>query len=410
MGNEPPARTLPVKGGKEGIPAMQNLRQRARWLAVVAGLFGLFAGCATAPVTKPKADIFFPPPPAAARLQFLKSFSSERDLGGGPGRFFSFIVGKEPPKKPIGKPYGVALHDGKLYVCDTGSSAIEILDLQKKQLRYFTPAREGALRTPVNIAVDHDGTRYVADTGRGQVVIFAADDRYLGAIGEKVLSASKAHSKAPAAATETPAAAPSFAGKVDEMKPTDVAVAGDRLYVSDLKNNRVRVYDKAARKLLFTIPADPAAEDPQARLYAPVNLAVDAQRRLYVTDIGAFRVQQYDPDGKFLRTIGRLGDSPGEFARPKGVAVDRDGRVYVVDAAAQLVQIFDAEGKLLLFFGEPEGSEVGLNLPAKVAIDYDHVGLFQGYAAPDFQVEYLVVVTNQYGDRKVSVFGYGRKK
>jgi sugar lactone lactonase YvrE len=382
---------------------MPEIKQKVPWLAVGVGMLGLFAGCATTSVPKPKADIFFPPPPAEARLQFLKSFSSEQDMGGGPGRFASFIVGKEPPKKPIGKPYGVALRDGKIYVCDTGASSIEILDLQKKQLRYFTPAREGSLRTPVNIAVDHDGTRYVADTGRGQVVIFADDDRYLGAIGEKVLSASKAHSKEPAAEPASP-------GKVDEMKPTDVAIAGDRLYVSDLKNNRVRVYDKAARKMLFTIPADPAAEDPQARLYAPVNLAVDGQRRLYVTDIGAFRVQQYDADGKFLRTIGRLGDSPGEFARPKGVAVDREGRVYVVDAAAQLVQIFDAEGKLLLFFGEPEGSEVGLNLPAKVAIDYDHIGLFQGYAAPDFQVEYLVIVTNQYGDRKVSVFGYGRKK
>lgn len=373
-----------------------------------AALLLLSAGCATAPVSKPKEAVFFPPPPAVPRLQYLTSFSSEQDLGGGPSRFSSFIVGKEPPRRPIGKPYGVAIRDGKLYVCDTGSSLIEIVDLRKKQLRYFTPPREGSLRTPVNIAVDHDGTRYVADTGRGQVVIFAADDRYLGAIGEKVQAKARAHSKAP---TEAAAASePSADEKVDEMKPTDVAIAGDRLYISDLKGSRVRVYDKATRKLLFTIPADPAAEDPQARLYAPVNLAVDSQRRLYVTDIGAFRVQQYDPDGKYLRTIGRVGDSPGEFARPKGVAVDREGRVYVVDAAAQLVQIFDADGKLLLFFGEPEGSPVELNLPAKVAIDYDHVGLFQEYTAPDFQVEYLVIVTNQYGDRKVSVFGFGGKK
>jgi DNA-binding beta-propeller fold protein YncE len=380
------------------------IRKRAGRPAAGAALLLLMAGCAAAPVSKPKETVFFPPPPAAARLQYLTSFSSEKDLGGGPGRFASFIVGKEPPKKPIGKPYGVALRDDKLYVCDTGSSLIEILDLQKKELRYFEPKGQGALRTPVNIAVDFDGTRYVADTGRGQVVIFAADDRYLGAIGEKVLRAAKAHAKGASAAE------PATEEKVDEMKPSDVAIAGDRLFVTDLKNNRVRVYDKASRKLLFTIPSDPAAEDPQARLYAPVNLAVDAQRRLYVTDIGGFRVQQYDPEGKYLRTIGRLGDSPGEFARPKGVAVDRAGRVYVVDAASQVVQIFDADGKLLLFFGEPEGSPVGLNLPAKVAIDYDHVGLFQTYAAPDFQVEYLVIVTNQYGDRKVSVFGFGGRK
>jgi DNA-binding beta-propeller fold protein YncE len=382
---------------------MIGVKRWALRLAAGAAPLLLSAGCATAPVPKPQADIFFPPPPAAARLQYLTSFSSEKDLGGGPSRFATFVVGKEPPRKPIGKPYGVALRDGRLYVCDTGSSRIEILDLQKKELRYFEPKGQGALRTPVNIAVDQDGTRYVADTGRGQVVIFAADDRYLGAIGEKVLRAAKAHAKALAAETADE-------GKVDEMKPTDVAIAGDRLFVSDLRNNRVRVYDKADRKLLFTIPADPAAEEPQARLYAPVNLAIDSQRRLYVTDIGGFRVQQYSPDGKYLRTIGSLGDAPGEFARPKGVAVDREGRVYVVDAASQVVQIFDADGKLLLFFGEPEGSPVGLNLPAKVVIDYDHVGLFQAYAAPDFQVEYLVIVTNQYGDRKVSVFGFGGRK
>jgi sugar lactone lactonase YvrE len=256
----------------------------------------------------------------------------------------------------------------------------------------------------VNIAVDHDGTRYVADTGRGQVVIFGADDRYLGAIGEKVQAKARAHAKA------APQHEPEPGDTVDEMKPTDVAIAGDRLYVADLKNNCVRVYDKAARKLLFTVPGDPAAADAQSKLFAPTDLAVDSRRRLYVSDFGAFRVQQYDPDGNYLRSFGRLGDSPGEFARPKGVAVDREDRLYVVDAAAQVVQIFDPEGKLLLFFGEPEGSPVGLNLPAKVAIDYDHVGLFREFAAPDFQVEYLVIVTSQYGDRKVSVFGFGQKK
>lgn len=383
---------------------MEHFGQRGRRLAAGAALLLLAAGCATAPVTRPKEAVFFPPPPAVPRLQYLTSFSSEKDLGGGPGKFTTFIVGKEPPRKPIAKPYGVALQDGKLYVCDTGAAAIEILDLREKTLRYFAPGREGTLRTPVNIAVDHDGTRYVADTGRGQVVLFGADDRYLGAIGEKVRGRTRAHAKV------APQAEPGPGDAVDEMKPTDVAIAGDRLYVSDLKNNRVRVYDKATREQMFTIPADPETADPESKLYAPVNLAVDAQRRLYVTDFGAFRVQQYDPDGKFLKSFGRLGDAPGEFARPKGVAVDREGRVFVVDAAAQVVQIFDPEGKLLLFFGEPEGSEVGLNLPAKVAIDYDHVGLFQEYAASDFQVEYLVIVTNQYGGRKVSVFGFGRKK
>ena len=51
-----------------------------------------------------------------------------------------------------------------------------------------------------------------------------------------------------------------------------------------------------------------------------------------------------------------------------------------------------------------------LTLPAAVIVDYDHVGLFQKYAAPDFVVEHLVIITNQYGDHKISVYGLGHKK
>ena len=94
---------------------------------------------------------------------------------------------------------------------------------------------------------------------------------------------------------------------------------------------------------------------------------------------------------------------------PKGVAVDRDGRIFVVDAANQNIQIFDKEGHLLMWFGEPDASDAPLDLPAKVIIDYEHVSLFQKFAAPNFRLEYLVIVTNQYGERKVSVYGFGQK-
>ena len=99
-----------------------------------------------------------------------------------------------------------------------------------------------------------------------------------------------------------------------------------------------------------------------------------------------------------------------KFALPKGVAVDREGRVYVVDARAQVVQIFNPEGKLLLFFGEPNASRASLFLPASVAVDYQNVDLFRQYAAPGFELDYLVIVSNQYGRRKISVYGFGHKR
>jgi DNA-binding beta-propeller fold protein YncE len=274
----------------------------------------------------------------------------------------------------------MALKDGKLYVCDTMASCIQVFDLVKRRSRNFAPRGEGRIQTPINITIDTDGTRYVTDTGRNQVLIFSKDDGYVGAIGT-----------------------------TGEMKPTDVAVTPDRLYVTDVKGHGVRVYSKADRKLMFTIPRD--AKPGKEGLYSPTNLAIDKQGRLLVSDLGAFAVQVYDLDGKYLRTIGQQGVAPGLFARPKGIAVDREGRVYVVDASTQVVQLFDPEGRLLMYFGQAGSSTEGeLYLPAAVKVDYDNVSLFQKKAAPGFKIEYLILVTSQFGDRKISVYGFGSRK
>ena len=389
------------------------MRSRGLWTSALAGLAAFLTGCATPAARKLPEPVFFPRPPAEPRLQYLTGISSEGDLGGGPSRFTAYIVGTPPAQHPILKPYGLAFKDHQLFVCDTGLSGIDILDFDKKTLRYFTPAHEGQLYTPVNIAVDHDGTRYVADSARGQVLIFGADGQYRAAMGDWTGGTpARSHmggaSAAPAGDSN---GQPAEGNGVGQMKPTDVVIAGDRLYVTDLKGHCVRVYNKESRRELFTVPRDAAPDDKRVQLYSPVNMALDAKGRLYVCDIGAFRVQQYDQDGHYLKTFGAgVGDRPGEFARPKGVAVDRDGRLYVVDAAAQVVQMFDEDGKLLMYFGEPGGSEASLDLPAKVIVDYDHVDLFRKYAAPGFQVDYLVLVTSQYGPRKVRVYGFGHRK
>jgi DNA-binding beta-propeller fold protein YncE len=322
-------------------------------------------------------------------------------LGGGLSKFAIFVTGITPQQRAIGKPYGMALHRGQLYVCDTSQAAIVILNLEERKFAYLDPKGGGQLRTPINIAIDQDGTKYVTDRGHNQVLIYGPDNTYQGAIGEKAT----VNLTTPEVTPARPAAA---VGEEKGLRPTDVVVAGNRLYVTDLNNSCVRVYHKVYRELLFKIPTDP--KDEAAKLFAPANLAIDSQNHLYVSDFAGFCVKAYDADGKYLRSFGRAGDRPGEFARPKGVAVDREGRVYVVDAAAQVIQIFDAEGRLLLFFGEPKGSAAPLDLPAKVVLDYDHVALFQQYAAPGFKLEYLVLASNQFGDRKVSVYGFGHKK
>lgn len=347
------------------------------WFWPVALLL-LAAGCA-ARKPAPANYVLFPPPPDEPRLQYLMSYGAETELGAR-GKFSDFIVGKERIYRPIIKPYGVAIKKGKIYVCDTQAVNVSIADLAARKMRYLKPVGAGAFKVPINIAVDDDGTLYITDTGREQVLIFDKDLNYLGAMGVK-----------------------------DEMKPCGIALAGDRLYVTDLKARCVRVYDKASRQLLRTFPT--AATEEQKRLFQPTNLATGADGTVYVSDTGGFAIKIYDAQGNHLRTIGELGVTPGRFAMPKGIGVDRENRCYVIDAAAPVAQIFDPEGRLLMWFGEPKSSgPAALYLPAGLTIDYDNLGLFQKYVAPGQKLEYLILVTNQAGPRKVSVYGFLKKR
>lgn len=339
------------------------------------------SGCATLPkITQEKQKpVFYPPEPDQPRLQFLASFSSSDDLSASPSAFRKFIIGDVKGAKPIVKPYGISVFNNKIYVCDTVHNGIDILDLEKAKFEYFRPKEAAQLIDPINLCFDANGDMYVADSRRGQVVIFDKDGDYLGAIGKK-----------------------------SELKPTGVLIRGEKIYICDLKTHSVRIFGLKDRQYLSSVPGEGAKEE--AKLFSPTNIAIDEEGNLYVSDTGAFRVQKYNLNGEFLKSIGSHGDSLGQFARPKGVAVDREGKIYVVDSAFENVQIFDQEGKLLLFFAEPGGSPVSLVLPAGIAIDYSLKDYFAPLIDPSFEVEYLVLVTSQYGDRKVSIFGFGHKK
>jgi len=360
---------------------MKTLNFSRLILPVATGLLLALTGCTTAKKAEPKPYTFFPSAPDEPRIQFLTAFKSDAAVGRS-RRFIDFIVGAPPPSPALVKPYGVAVHDGKVFVCDTVSYVIQVFDFKNKRSSIFAPKGEGKLQLPINITIDADGTRYVADTGREQVLIFNPEGIFLSAIGKR-----------------------------DEMRPTDVAISADRLYITDLTHHAVRVYNKADRSFLFAIPTEKNTNNTAGQLYQPTNLALDQSGHLLVSDIGGNAVQIYDVDGNYVRTIGRQGVAPGLFARPKGIAVDHDGHVYVVDAATQVVQIFDMEGRLLLFFGMAGATTQGeVVLPAAVEVDYDNVGLFQKFVAPGYECDYLIFVTSQFGGQKVSVYGFLKKK
>lgn len=348
----------------------------------------LVAGCST-PRNGPVVPVFYPPDPADARVQFLTSISRPEDVEPPPSALLTFAAGTPPPKQPIMKPYGLCLKNGVIYTCDTAAGFVHVIDLARRRWTYFTPVGQGRFGKPINIQVDDDGTRYVADTGRGQVLVYDAAGQFIATIGS-----------------------------AGELKPSDMALTGERIYIADLKSSAIIVCEKSTRKRLFSFPRNPAPADAakedetggNERLAAPANIAIGPDGSVYVSDLGNFCIKRFDADGKLMRVYGRHGDGPGSFARNKGIAVDRDKRFYVADAAFENCQIFDDEGRLLLFFGKADDApQAGLCLPAGVALDYEHTAYFRRYVAPGREVEYLILIANQYGDKKINVYGLLKK-
>jgi DNA-binding beta-propeller fold protein YncE len=87
-----------------------------------------------------------------------------------------------------------------------------------------------------------------------------------------------------------------------------------------------------------------AANSP---LSLPTDVAVAADGRIYVVDGNNDRIAVYNPEGKFLATIGRKGAADGELAAPIGIDVDNKGDVYVADSGNYRVQVFNHAGKFI---------------------------------------------------------------
>jgi len=86
-------------------------------------------------------------------------------------------------------------------------------------------------------------------------------------------------------------------------------------------------------------------DDENLAFHYPYDVAMDAERNIYVLDTGNTRVQKFGPDGRYLATIGRKGQGPGEFIMPDGIGFDKDGNLVVSDTAQSRIHVIIDGGR-----------------------------------------------------------------
>ena len=156
-----------------------------------------------------------------------------------------------------------------------------VFDVAAGEWRTVTGSGDGAMVKPINITIDEDGTRYVTDTERELIVVFDANDRFLRTIGEK-----------------------------GQFKPVDVAISGDRLYVTDLLQQKVYVLNKSTGETLSTFGE--VGQGP-GQLVHPTSLAIGPDGTVYVGQVDQhtlFALDESDGTQKWSYTIGARIDSP----------------------------------------------------------------------------------------------------
>ena len=73
----------------------------------------------------------------------------------------------------------------------------------------------------------------------------------------------------------------------------------------------------------------------------------DGDGNFYVSDMVTLRIQKYSPEGKYLLTIGRKGQGPGEFRSLSVVRFDKDDNLYICDVTGRRISFFSKEGEFL---------------------------------------------------------------
>lgn len=254
-----------------------------------------------------------------------------RRLANQPPEFLGHL--KVAPESALSEPLAVDVgDDGRIYVADSGNSAIKVFDQEGQLLLSFGKKGQGDgdLEYPSALRV-HQGRVYVADFRNRRVAVFSTEGRFL----QNLTQGQGAEPLVP------------LAVDLDEQGNVYVADRSHRVIVLDAQGKFLRSFGRGGSE--------------NGQLAYPNGILVQGEK-VYVADSGNSRVQAFTTSGEYLSKL-------EGFANPRGLAVDSQGRLYVVDPLAHSVSVFSREGTKLFTFGS-RGLEGGrFNFPNGVAVD-----------------------------------------
>lgn len=113
--------------------------------------------------------------------------------------------------------------------------------------------------------------------------------------------------------------------------------------ISIVKNSQDPAFGTCALQLMEDLSIG-QEDDKNLLFYKIRDVKADAAGNIYILDSGNYRVQVFDRNGQFLRTIGRYGQGPGEFQLPTRIKIEaKTKRLFVRDVPNRII-VFEENG------------------------------------------------------------------
>ncbi len=317
------------------------------------------------------------------------------------GFFVTAWNGSESGPSSLQKPHGIAIDaDDRIYVADRLSSYIQIFTPDGEfERRWRCVDDNGNDFLPSGIAVDPLGYVYITQPQAHCIRVFTDQGRYIGAFdgsenrGERLefpqdLAVNKAGELYVTDSETDRIRGFGISVTADQLTVTDLSQWGrqgngpgqlnspygiachrDQIFVVDMHNSRVQVFDPQGRFIRrFGEPGD-----EKGRFSAPTGIGISPKGRVYVAGKNLNRIQKFSNEGTFLSAWQSMETLPGTMQRPRGIAADADGKLFVADKNNHRIQVFAPNGRYLRAWGEKGTAEGQFDLPFGVSVYEDRV-------------------------------------
>lgn len=231
--------------------------------------------------------------------------------------FISIIAGSN---SEFGEVYSIEERNGEIFISDGEAGKIFRISKSGSVSEYAS-----GLDAPSGIAWSPDGALIVAETGRNRIVAVSPDGNVTVVAGNGASGFRDGDAK-----------------QAEFRAPTDVAVSGNRIFVSDTYNDAIRVIENG---VVATLAGGTRGYvdgvGSSARFNTPLGISVFGSENLLVADFGNHRLRLIDAaqsvttlagNGEDISSDGTL--PTASFSAPADVAVTSDGIIYVADASS----------------------------------------------------------------------------